>query len=52
MVIKHFHSAITMTQEGSANNHLVTKKYVDDEIAKIPSRPSRPLRPIGAASFL
>ena len=22
-----------MTQEGSANNHLVTKKYVDDEIA-------------------
>ena len=26
-----------MSQEGSANNHLVTKGYVDDEIAKIPS---------------
>ena len=34
---KTFSSAITMTQEGSANNHLITKKYVDDEIAKIPS---------------
>ena len=34
---KTFSQAITMTQEGSANNHLVTKKYVDDEIAKIPS---------------
>ena len=34
---KTFSSAITMTQEGSANNHVVTKKYVDDEIAKIPS---------------
>ena len=35
--VKTFSRAITMTQEGSANNHLVTKKYVDDEIAKIPS---------------
>ena len=26
-----------MSEEGSANNHLVTKGYVDDEIAKIPS---------------
>ena len=34
---KTFSQAITMIQEGSANNHLVTKKYVDDEIAKIPS---------------
>ena len=34
---KTFSRAITMTQEGSANNHLVTKGYVDDEIAKIPS---------------
>ena len=34
---KTFSRAITMSQEGSANNHLVTKKYVDDEIAKIPS---------------
>ena len=34
---KTFVRAITMTQEGSANNHLVTKGYVDDEIAKIPS---------------
>ena len=33
---KTFSQAITMTQEGSANNHLITKKYVDDEIAKIP----------------
>ena len=30
---KTFSQAITMTQEGSANNHLVTKKYVDDKIA-------------------
>ena len=30
-----------MIQEGSANNHLVTKKYVDDEIAKIPSGSGR-----------
>ena len=34
---KTFSRAITMIQEGSDNNHLVTKKYVDDEIAKIPS---------------
>ena len=34
---KTFSQAITMTQEGSANNHLVTKGYVDGEIAKIPS---------------
>ena len=34
---KTFSKAITMSQEGSANNHLVTKGYVDDEIAKIPS---------------
>ena len=38
---KTFSSAITMTQEGSANNHVVTKKYVDDEIAKIPSGSGR-----------
>ena len=42
---KTFSQAITMTQEGSANNHLVTKKYVDDEIAKIPSGS-------GASNFL
>ena len=34
---KTFSKAITMSQEGSANNHLVTKGYVDGEIAKIPS---------------
>ena len=38
---KTFTNAITMTQEGSANNHVVTKKYVDDEIAKIPSGSGR-----------
>ena len=42
---KTFSRAITMIQEGSANNHLVTKKYVDDEIAKIPSGS-------GASNFL
>ena len=42
---KTFSQAITMIQEGSANNHLVTKKYVDDEIAKIPSGS-------GASNFL
>ena len=34
---KTFTNSITMTQEGTADNHLITKKYVDDEIAKIPS---------------
>ena len=34
---KTFSEAITVSKEGTANNHLVTKGYVDDEIAKIPS---------------
>ena len=32
-----FSEPITQSKEGTANNHLVTKKYVNDEIAKIPS---------------
>ena len=32
-----FTEPITQSKEGTANNHLVTKKYVNDEIAKIPS---------------
>ena len=38
---KTFTNAITMTQEGSADYHVVTKKYVDNEIAKIPSGSGR-----------
>ena len=32
-----FSEPVSQSKEGTANNHLVTKKYVDDEITKIPS---------------
>ena len=50
--VKTFSRAITMTQEGSANNHLVTKKYVDDEIAKIPSGSGSGSGNINTSNFL
>ena len=49
---KTFVRAITMTQEGSANNHLVSKKYVDDEIAKIPSGSGSGSGNINTSNFL
>ena len=49
---KTFIRAITVTQEATANNHLVTKGYVDDEIAKIPSGSGSGSGNINTSNFL